>query len=124
MIAHTSVGVKDYSSAKEFYAKLLAPLGYVIGMDVPEYKAAGFKQGDKQDFWIGETEGASGVHVAILAQSKDEVDSFHAAGITAGGIDNGAPGYRKHYSAGYYASFIKDADGSNIEAVWFDPEAK
>lgn len=124
MIAHTSVGVKDYSSAKEFYAKLLAPLGYVIGMDVPEYKAAGFKQGDKQDFWIGETEGASGVHVAFLAQSKDEVDSFHAAGITAGGIDNGAPGYRKHYSAGYYASFIKDADGSNIEAVWFDPEAK
>ena len=124
MIAHTSVAVKDYAAAKDFYSKLLAPLGYVVGMDVPEYKAAGFTQGDKQDFWIGETESASGVHVAFLAASKDEVDAFHAAGVSAGGVDNGAPGYRKHYSAGYYAAFIKDADGSNIEAVWFDPEAK
>lgn len=122
MIAHASVAVKDYQKSKEFYQKALAPLGYTLGMDVPEYNACGYKDAEgKQDFWIGEHPNASGVHVAFLAQSKEQVDMFYAAAVSAGGKDNGAPGYRTQYSPGYYGAFVHDFDGSNIEAVWFDP---
>jgi predicted lactoylglutathione lyase len=124
MIDHTSVAVSDYKKSKEFYQKALAPLGYAIGMDLPEYKAAGFKHGGKQDFWLGEKAGAAGVHVAFVAESKKAVDDFYAAAIAAGGKDNGKPGYRKDYSPGYYAAFVHDPDGSNIEALWHDPAAK
>ena len=122
MIAHASVSVSDYAKSKEFYSKLLAPVGYVVGMDVPDYKACGFTQDGRQDFWIGQSETPGQVHVAFTASSKEEVDAFHAAGIESGGTDNGGPGYRTEYSANYYASFVKDPDGNNIEAVWFDPD--
>ena len=124
MIDHSSVGVRDYQKSKEFYQKTLAPLGYRLGMDLPEYQAAGFTQGDRQDFWIGANANATPVHVAFVANNKKEVEDFYAAGIAAGGKDNGAPGYRKDYSPGYYAAFVLDFDGSNIEAVWRDPSAK
>jgi len=125
MIAHTSVAVKDYQKSKGFYAKALAPLGYTVGMDVPEYNACGFKDAQgKQDFWIGTNPNACGVHVAFIAQNKEQVDMFHAAAVSAGGKDNGAPGYRTQYSPGYYGAFVLDFDGSNIEAVWFDPDKK
>ncbi len=122
MIAHTSVGVKDYYKSKVFYQKALAPLGYVIGMDLPDYKACGYiDAAGNQDFWIGATPSPSGVHVAFLAKSKEQVDSFYTEALEAGGTDNGAPGYRTEYSPGYYGAFVYDFDGSNIEAVWFDP---
>lgn len=124
MIAHTSVSVVDYAKSKELYTHMLAPLGYVLGMDLPEYKAAGFKVGEIQDFWIGESEKSAGVHVAFLANSKEMVDAFHKAALAAGAKDNGAPGYRKLYAPNYYGAFVHDFDGNNIEAVWFDPEAK
>ncbi len=125
MIAHTSVSVKDYELAKTFYQAALAPLEYVLGMDVPEYRACGYKDArGTQDFWIGENADASGTHVAFSANSKEAVDAFYAAALAAGGKDNGAPGYRTNYSAGYYAAFVYDFDGSNIEAVWFDPAMK
>ena len=125
MIHHTSVAVKDYSKSKEFYVKALAPLGYTLGMDLADYKAAGFKdEHGKQDFWIGQTDNASGVHVAFAASGPDAVKAFYDAAMAAGGTDNGAPGYRKDYSPGYYGAFVKDFDGSNIEAVWMDPAAQ
>lgn len=125
MIAHTSVAVKDYQKSKELYQKMLAPLGYTIGMDIPDYKACGYTDGHgKQDFWIAESETTAAVHVAFIADSKEMVDAFHATALAAGGKDNGAPGYRSQYSENYYAAFIHDFDGSNIEAVWFDPEKK
>lgn len=122
MIAHTSVSVKDYSKSKELYVKMLAPLGYSIGMDLEEYKAAGFAQGGKTDFWIGEGDQSSGgVHVAFVAERQDQVQDFYDAALAAGAGDNGAPGYRKEYSPGYYGAFVHDFDGNNIEAVWMDP---
>ena len=124
MIDHTSVSVSDYEKAKEFYKQALAPLGYELGMDLPEYKAAGFKQGERQDFWFGAIEKTAPVHVAFAAESKEAVDQFYAAGIAAGGKDNGAPGYRTDYSPGYYGAFVHDMDGNNIEAVWRDPSKK
>ncbi len=122
MIAHTSVAVKDYAKSKEFYTKALAPIGYSVGMDLPDYQACGYKdEGGVQDFWIGQNAAASGVHVAFKAKNKEEVDAFHLAALAAGGKDNGPPGYRTEYSPGYYGAFVLDFDGSNIEAVWMDP---
>jgi predicted lactoylglutathione lyase len=125
MIAHTSVSVKDYASSKELYSKMLAPLGYEIGMDLEEYKAAGFTQGGKMDFWIGGSdESSAGVHIAFAAESRDQVQEFYDTALAAGAKDNGAPGYRKEYSPGYYAAFVHDFDGNNIETVWMDPAAQ
>ncbi|MEA2702027.1 MAG: hypothetical protein QOE22_736 [Candidatus Parcubacteria bacterium] len=124
MIAHTSVAVSDYAKSKELYSKMLAPLGYTVGMDLPEYKAAGFIHDGKQDFWIGESEKApAGVHVAFTAEGQDQIQAFYDSAIAAGASDNGAPGYRKEYSPGYYAAFVHDLDGNNIEAVWMDTQS-
>src|SRR5579872_7094280 len=124
MIHHTSVAVSDYEKSKAFYAAALAPLGYSVGMDMPQYKAAGFKAGQAQDFWIGESEKRGPVHVAFAASGKDAVEAFYNAGLKAGGTDNGAPGYRKDYSPGYFAAFVHDPDQNNIEAVWMDPSMR
>ena len=121
MIAHTSVTVSNYEKAKEFYQILLGTLGYTIGMDIAEYKACGFSRDGKQDFWIAEHQTTGGIHVAFLAKSKNEVAAFHEAGLRAGGVDNGGPGYRTEYTPNYYAAFVHDADKNNIEAVFFDP---
>lgn len=121
MIAHTGVHVKEYQESKEFYGSALAPLGYRMSYDMPEYKAGGFMQGGNTDFWIMADGQACTTHVAFHAQSPEDVQAFHAAALAAGGTDNGAPGYRKDYSPGYYAAFVHDPDGNNIEAVWFDP---
>src|SRR5215475_4099246 len=117
MIAHTSVTVSDYPRSKAFYCKTLAPLGYSNNMEFGE--AAGFNDGRNTDFWIGKKERIVPTHLAFEAKSPEQVQAFHAAALTAGGRDNGAPGYRD-YSPGYYAAFAYDPDGHNIEAVWYD----
>ena len=121
MIDHASAGVRDYQKSKEFYTKALAPLGYKLSLDLHEYKVAGFGEADHADFWIGEKDAPGNGHTAFVAKTKEAVDAFHAAGVDAGGRDNGAPGYRKEYSPGYYAAFVHDLDGNNIEVVWHDP---
>lgn len=124
MIAHTGVSVKDYKKAKEFYKKTLAALGYKIQYDYSKYKAAGFMQGGQTDFWISESKKMAPMHVAFRAKSKKQVQDFYAAALKAGAKDNGAPGYRKDYSPGYYAAFVYDSAKNNIEAVWYDPKPK
>jgi catechol 2,3-dioxygenase-like lactoylglutathione lyase family enzyme len=64
---------------------------------------------------------AGPVHVAFRAPNRKAVDRFHAAGLKAGGRDNGAPGVRPDYSPTYYAAFLIDPDGNNVEAVCFTP---
>ncbi len=122
MIAHASVTVSDYDKAKDFYTKTLAPLGYTLTSPMDEYKAAGFKdaKADRTDFWIGHKTPVVGGHVAFEVKSKEEVEAFYKAGLEAGGTDNGTPGYRTDYWPGYYAAYIHDIDGNNIEAVWYD----
>lgn len=122
MIDHASASVTDFEKSKALYAAMLAPLGYKLNMDLPEYGAAGFGTSPKRsDFWIGKVEKSGGVHVAFVAASKEAVDSFYMASIEAGGKDNGAPGYRTDYAPNYYAAFIHDFDGNNLEAVFRDP---
>lgn len=120
MIDHASVSVSDYQEGKMFYEKLLKPLGYVPAMDLPEYKACGFGVGESRDFWIAQAEDrkVAPAHIAFVAKSEDEVKAFHEAGLASGGKDNGAPGPRPDYGPHYYAAFIHDADGNNIEAVY------
>ena len=124
MIDHVGFPIADYEKSKAFYAKALAPLGYVLVMEVPGeangsgFPAAGFGENGKPDFWIGGEGGLSKpLHVAILAKDRASVDAFHRAALQAGGKDNGAPGIRPHYHKDYYGAFVLDPDGHNIEAV-------
>jgi catechol 2,3-dioxygenase-like lactoylglutathione lyase family enzyme len=121
MIAHTSLTVRDFAAAKGFYDKALAPLGYAAKMEAGD--AAGFNDGKNTDFWIGERATIEPMHVAFEAKSKEQVEAFYRAALAAGGRDNGKPGYRKEYWPGYYAAFVYDLDGHNIEAVWYDYSA-
>lgn len=124
MIAHATILVRDYEKAKEFYKAALAPLGYTMNMDHPEWKAGGFNDGENTDFWINANGPFAPGHIAFAAKNKEEVQAFYDAALAAGGKDNGAPGYRKEYWPGYYAAFVHDADGSNIETVFFDHNEK
>ena len=128
MIDHIGFPVSDYARAKAFYIKALAPLGYVLVMEVDAHQnpsgapAAGFGIGGKPDFWIGGEGGLQKpLHVAIVSQDRAGVDAFHKAALAAGGKDNGAPGLRPHYHANYYGAFVLDPDGHNIEAVCHAP---
>jgi catechol 2,3-dioxygenase-like lactoylglutathione lyase family enzyme len=121
MIAHTGLAVSDYRVSKEFYKKALAPLGYSNTMEHSE--AGGFNDGKNTDFWIGKSDTVGKSHLAFEAKSRAEVEAFYAAALAAGGKDNGKPGYRKDYWPGYYAAFVRDPDGHNIEAVWYDYSA-
>ncbi|MEK7604842.1 MAG: VOC family protein [Patescibacteria group bacterium] len=123
MIAHAGVLTRDYKKAKKFYATVLKTLGYKMTQDYPKYKAAGFKQGGNTDFWLLEQKKFAPTHLAFLAKSKRSVQAFYKAALAAGGKDNGAPGFRTHYSPDYYAAFVYDQDGNNVEACYFGEKA-
>lgn len=119
MIAHASLPVSNYEKSKEFYLKVLAPLGYSLKMEHGE--SGGYNDGENTDFWITKnTEGVTKGHVAFETKNKERVDEFYKTALAAGAKDNGAPGYRKEYWPGYYAAFVYDPDGHNIEVVFFD----
>ena len=117
MIAHTGLAVSNYAVSKMFYKKALAPLGYKNNME--HGTAGGFNDGKNTDFWISKEKTTVRLHVAFEARSSEQVRAFHEAAIAAGSKNNGDPGYRD-YSPGYYAAFVFDPDGNNIEAVWYD----
>ncbi len=124
MINHVSLVVSDLEKSKKFFQAALAPLGYKLLAEHP--KSAGFGQADKEgsrDFWIKEGtvgESKSFSCLAFTAQSKEEVDIFYKEAIKAGARDNGTPGYRPKYHVGYYAAYVIDPNGYNIEAVFDD----
>lgn len=133
MIDHMGMGVRDYAAAKRFYEEVLQPLGYAVMMESDQQHAAdgsssegvaacGFgKPGGAPDFWIADEAPATKLHVAFRADSREQVDAFHAAALAAGARDNGAPGLRPHYHPNYYGAFVIDPDGNNIEAVHHGP---
>ena len=120
---HVGVAVSDLGRSRTFYARALAPLGIGLVMEIPpeatgDIGHAGFGVGAKPFFWIGGPSATPGrAHVAFAVETRAEVDAFHAAALAAGGTDNGAPGLRPHYHPSYYAAFVLDPDGSNVEAV-------
>lgn len=117
MIAHTTLHVSDYKKSKAFYMLVLAPLGYKNNME--EGEAAGFNDGKNTDFWIMRVDHVVPTHLAFEAKDRQEVEAFYEAALAAGATDNGGPGYRDYWP-GYYAAFVYDRDGHNIEAVWYD----
>jgi catechol 2,3-dioxygenase-like lactoylglutathione lyase family enzyme len=116
MIDHVTANVSDFGRAKEFYAQALAPLGYSVQMEFEG--AAGFGTGEGiPDFWIGSSPERGATHVALSAPDHATVDAFYEAAMAAGARDNGPPGVRAHYHENYYAAYVHDPDGNNIEAV-------
>lgn len=122
MVDHVALNVRDLAAAKAFYEQALAPLGYAVGLDLGQ--ELGFRSAEGAlDFWICERGDPSApTHVGFHAPDRAAVDAFHAAAIAAGGKDNGAPGIREHYHENYYAAFVIEPEGSNIEAVCQKPE--
>ena len=121
MIDHVSIKVKDVEQAKAFYEAALAPLGYARGIEYPGGMQL-LVEGEPGDVWVAPLpEGAEAVpkHVALRAADAAAVDAFYEAALAAGGTDNGAPGPRD-YHPGYYAAFVYDPEGNNIEAVIHD----
>ena len=126
MLDHVGIPVADYGRSKAFYEKALAPLGYVLVMEVAQTEndspAGGFGADGKPDFWIGGEGGLDKpIHIAIAAKDRVTVDAFYRAAIVAGGKDNGPPGLRPHYHPDYYGAFVLDPDGHNVEAVCHTP---
>lgn len=119
VIDHIGVGVRSYEESIEFYSRALAPLGLeLVAETETDNRSAGFGYGGRDDFWIHEGRPVGRMHVAFEAQSQEQVDAFHSAALEVGGRDNGAPGIRTEYSATYYAAYILDPNGNNIEAVF------
>ena len=117
---HLDITPADHHKALDFYDHALAPLG--IKRLVTNRRSCGFGV-ERPFFWldvpdIEHPSYRNKIHIAFSAESKDEVDAFYAAALEAGGIDNGAPGYRPQYDEGHYAAFVLDLDGNNIEAVY------
>ena len=118
MFDHVGLNVSDYGKSRAFYERALAPLGYHVVMASDERKGVGFGQDRKPEFWVSEREPVgTGTHVAFSCAERTTVDAVYAAAIDAGGRDNGPPGLREHYHPTYYAAFVIDPDGNNVEAV-------
>ncbi|HET6695252.1 MAG TPA: VOC family protein [Gaiellaceae bacterium] len=124
MIDHVGLNVSDLAAAKAFYAETLEPLGYRVWAAWESHEVVGYAADESgPDFWIytrGD-EPSAPTHVSFRARDRETVDAFHAAGLAAGGTDNGAPGVRPHYHDQYYGAFVLDHDGNNIEAVCHSP---
>ena len=125
MLHHIDFTVGDLARSTDFYEKVLAPLGLtpIIAFTRDDgQQLVGFGTRLDPEFWLrsGNAVGKS-LHVAFLANSRAAVDAFHAAAIAVGGRDNGAPGLRPRYAENYYAAYVIDPDGHNIEAVCRTP---
>jgi catechol 2,3-dioxygenase-like lactoylglutathione lyase family enzyme len=121
MIDHTGYLVSDFDRSVAFYTKALAPLNIKLVMNL-EGKYAAFGVDGKPEFWIGGGRAPTDkIHIAFRAAGRDQVRAFYEAALAAGGTDNGPPGTRAHYHENYYAAFVFDPDGHNVEAVCHDP---
>lgn len=123
LIDHLQLVVQDLGASKRFYQAVFGVLRIPIGGEADDYFWA-----DELFISTKESKAAQGsvtgrVHLAFMGQSRDTVDEFHRVAVAAGGRDNGAPGERP-YHPGYYAAFVLDPDGNNIEVVFHGPARK
>ena len=119
IIDHFEIKVLNFKQCLEFYSSVLPPLN--IEPKWSEDTAAGFGliSEQKTRFLIEKSALVSKTHIAFLALSKLSVESFHAQGVSNGYTCNGEPGFRKDYAPNYFAAFLLDPDGNNIEAVTY-----
>jgi catechol 2,3-dioxygenase-like lactoylglutathione lyase family enzyme len=127
MIDHMGVRVRDLAASRRFYDACAAALGLQTIDNTSDSFLLGRSAGEPVPFvWIGtaspafwtaaHSTSASPIHLAFKARDRAAVDAFHTAGLAAGGTDNGAPGLRGPAEMDYYAAFVLDPDGNNIEA--------
>ena len=118
MFDHIGLLVKDLDRSVAFYEAALAPLGH--GLCSRDAGSAGFGPPGAPALWLyAATAPGARVHVALRATERGAVTRFHAAAIASGGTDHGAPGIRSEYAENYYAAFVLDPDGNNVEAVCY-----
>lgn len=121
MFDHVVFGVSDYAASKAFFLKALEPIGMAVVSEGPlgiELSSDG-----KVSLCMFQTEEKPAhLHLAFVAEHRQQVDAFHRAALEAGGADNGKPGLRPNYSGKYYAAFVIGPDGHNIEMVCHEPE--
>src|SRR5262249_29635014 len=117
MYDHIGLRVGNLDNAVRFYTAALAPLGFVLCSRDDSGAGFGPKDGQVLSLHLHQGNKASGAHVAFSAKGHAAVKKFHADGLKAGGRDNGGAGPRKDYSPTYYAAFLIDPDGNNVEAV-------
>lgn len=115
LIDHIQLRAKDLETTKRFYRAVLEVLGVPFNEDDTHL--------DADEIWIDQGEPATHIHLAFQAKDRDTVERFHRAGLDAGGRDNGGAGERP-YHPGYYAAFLYDPDGNNIEAVYHGPSER
>jgi len=118
-IDHVKLPVTNLDASRAFYTAALAPLGWKLVWDGAPTLGFGRGDGGEDDepFALELADGpVARTHIALTAASPNEVDEFHAAAVAAGGRDNGAPGERP-YGGYYYAAFVLDPDGHNLEVV-------
>ena len=115
MYDHIGLHVRNLGAAVKFYEAALAPFGYQLCSR--DETSAGFGPPGEPALWLYASGTASTAHVAFRAADRATVDRFHQRGTTVGGRDNGKPGLRADYAPTYYAAFLIDPDGNNLEAV-------
>jgi catechol 2,3-dioxygenase-like lactoylglutathione lyase family enzyme len=117
MYDHIGLRTPDLAMSAAFYEAALAPLGHAL--TYRDDTTVGFGTQDAPaGLWLhGAAAAGSSLHLAFRAATRGAVDAFHAAALAAGGADNGAPGPRPDYGPSYYAAFVTDPDGNNVEAV-------
>nr|WP_294814095.1 VOC family protein [uncultured Sphingomonas sp.] len=123
LIDHIQLVVRDLAASRRFYEAVFDVLGIPIGGSADDYFWA-----DELFVSSADSEAAQGKltghhHLAFQAKDNATVEAFHRAGLAAGGTDNGPPGERP-YHPGYYAAFLLDPDGNNIEAVFHGAHAR
>jgi catechol 2,3-dioxygenase-like lactoylglutathione lyase family enzyme len=119
MFDHVEIAVKSMAESQRFFSSILGPTGISETFVDKGNGTAGFGTGDMTQFLIFESDlGLARFHICFSAASREQVNAAYSAGILAGGRDNGGPGYRDHYCPGYYAAFLLDPDGNNVEVLY------
>ena len=123
MFDHVKFGVSDYAASKAFFLAALAPIGVVAGAEGPPSYGIELSTGGPVSLCLFQTdEKPAHLHLAFAAETRAQVDAFHRAALAAGATDHGAPGLRPDYHPHYYAAFVLDPDGHNIEVVCHAPQ--
>lgn len=120
MFDHVQIKVENLKRDRAFYEAVLATLGYGVVLEFDGVVGFGNNPHDMFEVRQAGIDAplSAAAHVAFVAKSKDAVIAFHSMALARGARDNGSPGYRPHYEDGYFAAFVVDPNGHNLEAVF------